>query len=64
MNNSDSVIIVHPIDTEFMTCLNCGYPDGFHSYFQRINSDTIKVFYKCPECSQRYDIGLTHTLNR
>ncbi len=51
-------IIKKIIKDQFMICENCGYKDGFHTYFIKIDENNLKLNYKCPECSQKYDIGL------
>ncbi len=43
----------------FKTCPNCGYVDGFHSMFERIeNSNKLLWKFICPNCSKIFDLGL------
>ena len=60
----DRPIITKSIENEFMICDTCGYQDGFHTYFLRINDTDVKFNYKCPECGQKYDIGLILPLKK
>jgi len=57
LTGDDKPIIKKTISNEFMICETCGYKDGFHTYFIRIDKNKLKLNYKCPECGQRYDIG-------
>jgi predicted RNA-binding Zn-ribbon protein involved in translation (DUF1610 family) len=62
------------IEDELHTCPKCGYKDGFHTSFIRVNSDKdnimkssralYRVILICPECGARYDVGWTCTLTR
>ena len=43
---------------EFKNCPTCGYRDGFHSMFKRIDKE-IQVFCICPSCHDVFDVNLT-----
>lgn len=47
------------IEKEFRVCPNCGYEDGFHSMFKRIE-DREEFSWKliCPNCHKIFDIDL------
>lgn len=52
------------VEKTFKVCPNCGYQDGFHSMFQRIeDSNKLHWCLICPNCHKTYDIGLTATMN-
>jgi hypothetical protein len=49
------------IDKEFKICPECGYTNGFHVIFERIEASDGKNFSVkliCPSCGKIYDIGL------
>jgi transposase len=46
------------LDDEFKTCPVCGYTDGFHSAFKKLDETTLWLFV-CPSCHSTFDIGLT-----
>jgi len=56
--------MIHKIDNivmekEFKICPNCGYKDGFHSMFEKIEKDKeLSWKFICPECHKIFDIGL------
>ncbi len=43
---------------EFKNCPTCGYRDGFHSMYKRVNGD-IQVFSICPSCHDIFDLKLS-----
>jgi len=47
------------IEKELRVCPNCGYEDGFHSMFERIE-DGQEFSWKliCPNCHKIFDIDL------
>ena len=45
-------------EEEFKICPTCGYRDGFHSMYKRLD-DEILVFSICPSCHDVFDINLT-----
>ena len=47
-----------PLGNEFKVCPMCGYKDGFHSAFKKVD-DTIKWLFICPSCHAVFDVGLT-----
>ncbi|UCE37832.1 MAG: hypothetical protein JSW00_00885 [Thermoplasmata archaeon] len=51
------------METEFRICPHCGYEDGFHSMFERID-ESEKLSWKliCPSCHWIFDIGLSVSL--
>ena len=58
---------------ELHICPKCGYKDGFHVSFVRVNTGgtpkkapeaPYRVILICPECGARYDAGWTCTLTR
>jgi ribosomal protein S27AE len=51
------------IEKEFRVCPNCGYEDGFHSMFERLE-DGEKFSWKliCPNCHKIFDIGLRYRI--
>ena len=46
------------IEDEFKVCPVCGYEDGFHIMFKRINGN-LKTLYICPSCHQVFEIDET-----
>ncbi len=44
-------------DGGFDTCLTCGYADGFHLALSP--GPDHRVILICPECGQRYDLGMS-----
>ena len=48
------------VDKIFKVCPNCGYKDGFHSMFERIQ-DINEFSWRliCPNCHKISDVGLT-----
>jgi ribosomal protein S27AE len=47
------------MDKEFKICPNCGYEDGFHSMFERIeNGGKLSWKLICPNCHKIFDIDL------
>jgi len=56
---ADKVISVEVKDT-FKVCPVCGYQDGFHSMFERIDgSDRFSWRFICPSCHSIFDTGFT-----
>lgn len=51
------------LDKEFKNCPTCGYRDGFHSMYKRMN-DQIRVFSICPSCHDVFDVDLSLNLSR
>ncbi|MHC4061311.1 MAG: hypothetical protein ACYSUC_05485 [Planctomycetota bacterium] len=48
------------VDEQFRTCPSCGYADGFHNMFENTSdSNLLKWYFICPQCSSTFDIGLT-----
>jgi hypothetical protein len=48
------------IGTEFRVCPECGYENGFHNMFvPRPGTASLDWLFICPNCSSRWDIGLT-----
>ena len=43
---------------EFKVCPECGYRDGFHSMFRKVE-DFTKWLFICPSCHSIFDIGQT-----
>ncbi len=53
------------VEETFKVCPNCGYEDGFHSMFQKIEgSNDFSWRFICPNCHKIYDIGLTVKIGR
>lgn len=52
------------IEKEFRVCPNCGYEDGFHSMFEKIE-DGVELSWKfiCPNCHKIFDIDLKTQIN-
>ena len=59
------------VEEELHICPKCGYKDGFHVSFVRVNSgdrsdispeSQYRVILICPECGARYDAGWTCSL--
>ncbi|MBU0679967.1 MAG: hypothetical protein KKD73_00965 [Proteobacteria bacterium] len=48
------------VKDEFKICPLCGYEDGFHTMFTRVNA-ILKWLFICPSCHAVFDIG--HTVN-
>jgi hypothetical protein len=47
------------VEAVFKICPTCGYKNGFHAMFERIEkSDTFSWKLICPTCEKIYDIGL------
>ncbi len=47
------------LEKEFRVCPNCGYEDGFHSMFERIeDGEDFSWKLICPNCHKIFDIGL------
>ena len=47
------------VDKIFKVCSDCGYKDGFHSMFERIeDSEHLYWRFICPRCHKIFDIGL------
>lgn len=47
----------------FEVCPACGYKDGFHNIFVRsVENGHMKWLLACPDCSARFDLGLTYSL--
>ena len=47
------------VEEVFKICPSCGYKNGFHAMFERIEkSDTFLWKLICPNCERIYDIGL------
>ena len=52
------------VDETFKVCTSCGYQDGFHSMFQKIDeSGDFSWRFICPNCHKIFDIGLTVKIN-
>ena len=52
------------MDKEFKICPNCGYEDGFHGMFERIeNGGELSWKLICPNCHKIFDIGLRAQIN-
>ncbi len=48
----------------FRICPECGYRDGFHSFFEReTNEEKISWKFICPSCHKAFDIGLKVSLD-
>lgn len=62
VERDEKPIIKKTIEDEFMICDTCSYRDGFHTYFQRIDENNLKLNFKCPECGQKYDLDLVISL--
>lgn len=45
------------IEEEFSVCPECGYEDGFHTSFKRLNKEECKIILICPSCHSRFDPG-------
>ena len=48
------------VDKTFKVCPVCGYQDGFHSMFERIQQGGNDFYWRfiCPSCHSIFDIGL------
>jgi hypothetical protein len=46
------------LEQEFKICPSCGYQDGFHSMFKKVD-DITKWLFICPSCREVFDIGFT-----
>jgi len=49
------------LEDEFKNCPTCGYRDGFHSMYKRMNNN-IRVFSICPSCHDVFDLNLSLTI--
>jgi len=50
-----------PLKGTFKVCPSCGYQDGFHAMFDRIESSEqgeCRWLLICPSCHRVFDIGL------
>ena len=45
-------------EDEFKNCPTCGYRDGFHSMYKRLNGD-VRIFSICPSCHDVFDLNLS-----
>ena len=55
---SDEVEFVKVAKT-FKICPSCGYQDGFHSMFEKIeDKNEFSWRFICPSCHKIFDIGL------
>ena len=43
---------------EFKICPTCGYRDGFHSMYKRMD-DEIRIFSICPSCHDVFDVNIS-----
>lgn len=60
MGSGDREIAVVSDVEDFVICPNCGYEDGFHSVFEGLGKEgRAKWYLICPQCSSKYDLGLT-----
>jgi hypothetical protein len=54
------------VSNSFCQCPECGYQNGFHIAFKRIepngSAHKLAVHLICPSCSATYDIALTMCL--
>jgi transposase len=47
------------VKEDFKVCPVCGYQDGFHSMFERIQeSNEFHWRFICPSCHKIFDIGM------
>ncbi|HBH60229.1 MAG TPA: hypothetical protein DDX85_00490 [Nitrospiraceae bacterium] len=58
MKNKDYEVITVQPEGEFKVCPSCGYKDGFHSMFKKVDGITRWLFI-CPSCHSIFDIGYT-----
>ena len=51
---------IHQVDAgeEFKACPECGYKDGFHSMFKKVDG-AMRWLFICPSCHQVFDVGFT-----
>ena len=63
-HNMKDEIKVIKVEQDFKVCPICGYQDGFHSVFDRINEGTEYGWILiCPSCHTTFDIGLRTYIN-
>ena len=43
------------VESELYICPGCGYKDGFHTSFARLEKGTCKIILICPSCHAKYD---------
>jgi len=43
------------IEKELHICPQCGYQDGFHTSFVRLDEHKCRIILICPSCHARYD---------
>ncbi len=48
------------INEEFYVCPECGYDKGFHNAFRvgAKQNGHLELFLICPNCAQKFDLGL------
>ena len=52
-------IINAKVENAFNVCPVCGYQDGFHSVFERVEKGNDFYWrFICPSCHSIFDIGL------
>ena len=55
----DDVVDFIKVESILKVCPSCGYQDGFHSMFERIeNSNEFSWKFICPSYYKIFDIGL------
>ena len=57
MGISENILTV-VFEEELRVCETCGYERGFHVSFKRAEQG-YEVILICPECGQRYRVGLS-----
>ena len=43
------------IEDELHICPECGYKDGFHTSFVRLEKERCRIILICPSCHSKYD---------
>ena len=52
-------VIPVKVKNTFKECPTCGYKDGFHSMFERVqDGNEFSWRFICPSCHDIFDIGL------